>query len=203
MIDGSDQGDPLSAKELYRLARLHVAHHQAYPVTYHWHWLRVVEGHDPDIPLPPGDLRVELAGSIQLVPAAHFEVAERTKRLVLVVDDDPNIRRTLHTALTRAGYDVLQAADGEEGTRLWQEQGPDLIVTDIHMPRKSGLLLIEDLQTYGSTTPIIAMTDGGPATNLTLLGVAKLLGSVRTIPKPYSLDQMVNAVNEELRRIGG
>jgi DNA-binding response OmpR family regulator len=83
---------------------------------------------------------------------------------------------------------------------LWQEKGPDLIVTDIHMPRKSGLLLIHDLRTHGSPTPIIAMSDGGPAGNLNLLGLVTLLGSVRTVPKPYTLDEMVKAVNQELSR---
>jgi CheY-like chemotaxis protein len=62
------------------------------------------------------------------------------------VDDDPSIRRTLQIALSNAGYEVLQAQDGEEAIRLWHETGPDLILTDIHMPRKSGLLLIEELQ---------------------------------------------------------
>jgi CheY-like chemotaxis protein len=127
-------------------------------------------------------------------------IAERAKRLILVVDDDSVIRRTLQVALNNAGYDVLQASDGEEATRLWQDSGPDLILTDIHMPRKSGLLLIEDLQTHGSSTPVIAMTDGGPSGNLNLLGVAKLLGSVRAVPKPYSLDEMLQAVNQELSR---
>lgn len=189
-----------SANESRRLARLRPGYHQAYPLTYHEHWLRVADGYDADIPLAPGNIRVELAGGIQEVPADHFEIAQRTRWLILVVDDDANIRRTLETVLTRAGYEVIQARDGEEGTALWHQYGPDLIVTDIHMPRKSGLLLIQDLQTHGSTTPIIAMTDGGPAANLGLLSVAKMLGSVRTVPKPYSLDDMVKAVQEELER---
>jgi DNA-binding response OmpR family regulator len=165
-------------------------------------WLRVIEGHDPDVPVAPGNMRVEIAGRIQQAPIAHFEITERAKQLIMVVDDDAVIRRTLQIALSNAGYDVLQAGDGEEATRLWDEVGPDLILTDIHMPRKSGLLLIQDLQTHGSSTPIIAMTDGGPTGNLTLLGMAKLLGSVRTMAKPYTLDDMVNAVNQELSRWG-
>jgi DNA-binding response OmpR family regulator len=160
----------------------------------------VVERHDPDVPLPPGYIWVEMAGRVQRVNAAHFEIAERTKRLILVVDDDPGIRRTLHIALSNVGYEALQARDGEEATRLWHERGPDLVIADIHMPKKSGLLLIQDLQDHGSSTPIIAITDGGPAGNHTLLGLAKLLGSVRTMAKPFTLDEMVEAVNQELRR---
>jgi DNA-binding response OmpR family regulator len=66
------------------------------------------------------------------------------------------------------------------------------------MPKKSGLLLIQDLQAYSSSTPVIAMTDGGPAGQLNLLGLAGLLGAVRTIPKPFSLEGMLKAVEQEL-----
>jgi DNA-binding response OmpR family regulator len=141
-----------------------------------------------------------VAGEVLRVPEQHFVIAERTKRLILVADDDPVILRVLQVALSNAGFDVLLAPDGEEATRIWREAGPDLIVTDIHMPKKSGLLLIQDLQANGSSTPVIAMTDGGPTGNLKLLGLAKMFGSVRTMPKPYSLDEMVKAVSQELSR---
>ena len=134
------------------------------------------------------------------MPAAHFEIAQRTRHLILVVDDDAGIRRSLQIALSNAGYDVHQARDGEEATRVWHESGPDLVVTDIHMPRKSGLLFIQDLQAHGSSTPVIAMTDGGPAGNFNLLRVAQLLGPVRSMAKPFMLDDMVKAVNQELSR---
>jgi CheY-like chemotaxis protein len=123
-----------------------------------------------------------MAGGVQQVLARHFEIAERGKRLILVADDDPGIRKTLHIALSKAGYDVVQAPDGEEASRLWQDVGPDLVITDIHMPRKSGLLFLEDLQAAGSCTPVIAMTDGGPAGNLALFNVARLLGCAGSQP---------------------
>jgi DNA-binding response OmpR family regulator len=160
----------------------------------------VVERHDPDVPVMPGFIWLDMAGGPLRVEAVHFEMSERTKWLILVVDDDFSIRQTLQIALSNAGYDVLQARDGEEGTRLWHESGPDLVITDIHMPRKSGLLFIQDLQEHGSITPIIAMTDGGPAKNLNLLGVAAMLGSLRTMEKPFSLDEMVKAVDEAVGR---
>jgi DNA-binding response OmpR family regulator len=68
------------------------------------------------------------------------------------------------------------------------------------MPRKSGLLLIQDLQAYSSSTPVIAMTDGGPSSQFNLLGLAGVLGAVRTMPKPFSLEQMLKAVEQELDR---
>ncbi|MFL5403373.1 MAG: response regulator [Gemmatimonadales bacterium] len=183
-----------------RWARVRFDDHRNYPVIYQGQWFRVVERHDPDAPLEPGYIWLDLAGKAERVSEVHFDIVERAKRRILVVDDDPGIRQTLQIALRNAGFEVLQARDGEEGTRLWQETGPDLIITDIHMPEKSGLLLVQELQASSSSTRVIAMTDGGPARNLNLLSVAQMLGAVRTIAKPFSLEEMVKVVNEELGR---
>lgn len=148
----------------------------------------------------PGYIWLDLTAGAERVQAEHFETVERTKRRILVVDDDAGIRKALQIALSNAGYEVLQARDGDEGTRLWRETGPDLVIADIHMPKKSGLLLMQDLQAHSASTPVIAMTDGGPATNLSLLGLAELLGSVRTMAKPFTLEEMVKAVSQELTR---
>jgi CheY-like chemotaxis protein len=188
------------ADQSHRWARLRPEEHRSYPAVYHHVWLRVVERHDPDVPLTPDSIWLDMAGTAQQVPTAHFEIAERSKRRILVVDDDASIRKALQIALTNAGYEVLQAGDGDEATRLWHETGPDLVITDIHMPRKSGLLLIQDLQAYSSSTPVIAMTDGGPSSQFNLLGLAGVLGAVRTMPKPFSLEQMLKAVEQELDR---
>jgi DNA-binding response OmpR family regulator len=68
------------------------------------------------------------------------------------------------------------------------------------MPKKSGLLLIQDLQAHSTSTLVIAMTDGGPVSHFNLLGLAELLGAVRTIRKPFSLKEMLTAVEQELSR---
>ena len=119
---------------------------------------------------------------------------------ILVVDDDPSIRQTLHIALTKAGYEVSEARDGEEAIRLWREGRADLVIADIYMPKKSGLELIKELRAESPSTPVIAMTDGGRTKNLNPLDFAELLGAVRTIAKPFTLDQMLAAVNQELDR---
>lgn len=183
-----------------RWARLRPEQHREYPAVYHHVWFRVLQRHDPDVPVSPDHIWLDLAGAPQRVLAAHFELVERSKRRILLVDDDASIRKALQIALGNAGYEVLQAGDGEEATRLWREMGPDLIVTDIHMPRKSGLLLMQELQEHNSATRVIAMTDGGPSGQLNLLGLAGLLGAVRTMPKPFSLEEMLKTVEQELDR---
>ena len=120
------------------------------------------------------------------------------KQRILVVDDDAGIRRTLQIELSKAGYEVLEARDGEEATRLWRETGADLIITDIYMPNKTGLQLIMELRGNNSSIPVIAMSDGGQSQNLNPLSYSEVLGAVRTIAKPFTLEAMVAMVRQEL-----
>jgi two-component system chemotaxis response regulator CheY len=121
-----------------------------------------------------------------------------TRKRILVIDDDPGIRQTLHIALTKAGYDVLGARDGEEAIQLWRDQGADLVIADIFMPKKSGLQVIKELQAYNPSPPVIAMTDGGRTKNLNPLSHSELMGAVRTVAKPFSLEKMLAAVAQAL-----
>ncbi len=79
-----------------------------------------------------------------------------------------------------------------------RETGADLIIADIYMPNKSGLQLIMELRADNSTIPVIAMSDGGRNQNLNPLSYSEVLGSVRTIAKPFSLEDMVAMVKEGL-----
>jgi DNA-binding response OmpR family regulator len=117
---------------------------------------------------------------------------------ILVVDDEDGIRRTLAIALGKAGYQVLEARDGAEAMRLWRDSGADLIITDLHMPDKNGLEVIMELRAFDRSIPIIAMSDGGRTRQHGLLGDAKLLGAVRTVPKPFTLEEMLAVVRQEL-----
>ena len=57
---------------------------------------------------------------------------------ILVVDDDPNVQRLLQYTLKQEGYDVVVAADGAEGFRLWGAEAPDLILLDVMLPKLDG-----------------------------------------------------------------
>ena len=118
---------------------------------------------------------------------------------ILVVDDDPGIRRTLQALLSRAGYRVTQARDGTEAVRLWREQGGDLVITDLHMPEKDGIQTIIELLSHSPGARIIAMSGGGQTKRLDLLGNASLLGAVLTIEKPFTISEMMMLVGRALR----
>ena len=118
---------------------------------------------------------------------------------ILVVDDDPSIRRALELLLSRAGYEVTQARDGTEAVRLWREHGGDLVITDLHMPEKDGIQTIIELLSHSPGARIIAMSGGGQTKRLDLLGNASLLGAVLTIEKPFTIAEMMALVGRALQ----
>jgi DNA-binding NtrC family response regulator len=117
---------------------------------------------------------------------------------ILVVDDDAGIRRALTILLSKAGYEVAQAADGSEAVRLWRDRGGDLVITDLHMPEKDGIETIIELLSFNPAIRIIAMSGGGQTKRLDLLGNASLLGAVLTIEKPFTIDEMMTLVTRAL-----
>jgi DNA-binding NtrC family response regulator len=120
---------------------------------------------------------------------------------IMVVDDDPGIRRTLQILLSKAGFEVIQAKDGSEAIRLWRDHGGDLVITDLHMPEKDGFQTIIELLSHTPGIRIIAMSGGGQTKRLDLLGNMALLGSVHTIEKPFTLAEMMAVVSQALKPI--
>ncbi|HEU4681557.1 MAG TPA: response regulator [Gemmatimonadales bacterium] len=117
---------------------------------------------------------------------------------ILIVDDDPGIRRVLQVLLTKSGYQVTQASDGFEALRLWREHGGDLVITDLHMPEKNGIETILELLTHSPGMRIIAMSGGGQTKRLDLLGNATMLGAVFTLEKPFTLPEILSLVKRAL-----
>ncbi len=79
---------------------------------------------------------------------------------ILVVDDEPSARRVIRATLTSSGYEVTEAANGDEGYRKAVEEKPKLIITDARMPIKDGYELVRDLRNNSATVsvPIIMLT---------------------------------------------
>ena len=82
-------------------------------------------------------------------------------RRVLVVDDEENLRLVLRTYLKREGYEVEVAATGEEALALVERFGPDVILTDVRMPRMGGLDLLATLKAKGIEATVIVMSAYG------------------------------------------
>jgi CheY-like chemotaxis protein len=119
---------------------------------------------------------------------------------ILIVDDDPSVLRSLQRLLSRHGYQVLEARDGNEAIRLWRDQGADLVITDLHMPQKDGIQTIIELLSHTPGIRIIAMSGGGQTKRLDLLGNATMLG-VLTIEKPFTLLEMITVVDQAFLKV--
>jgi hypothetical protein len=80
---------------------------------------------------------------------------------ILIIDDEPQIRSMIRLLLERAGYSVMEAADGVEGIRRFRENPASLIITDLIMPNKDGIGMMIELKREFPDIKIIAMSGGG------------------------------------------
>jgi YesN/AraC family two-component response regulator len=80
---------------------------------------------------------------------------------ILIIDDEAPIRKMLKQLLERNEYEVLEAVNGNQGIKLFNEQDPDLIISGLIMPEKEGLETIRELKKSNPDVPIIAISGGG------------------------------------------
>lgn len=118
---------------------------------------------------------------------------------ILVIDDDEQVLNMLYESLTREGYDVFTASNGEQGLKLFRQEPVDLIITDIIMPEKEGIETIIELRQDFPDVKIIAMSGGGRIGTKDYLHLAKIFGVQRTFPKPVAREQLLDAIKELLK----
>ncbi|HEX4497961.1 MAG TPA: response regulator transcription factor [Thermoanaerobaculia bacterium] len=123
----------------------------------------------------------------------------RTDPLILVVDDDPSIRQTLTREMALAGFETIAAADGVEGEALFEERRPDLVITDLAMPRKDGLGLLAAIRRIDATPVLVLSVRGEEEDKVRALD----LGADDYVTKPFSLRELLARVRTQLRRRGG
>jgi len=117
------------------------------------------------------------------------------RRRILLVDDDPDVRRSLGNALTKAGYEVVPAANGVEAIRQWRDNhGGDLVIIAMFMAEKDGLKTIVELRNQSPRVPIIALSDGGTIGRSDTLEDAKLLRAIERLEKPFSIHALLALV---------
>ena len=114
-------------------------------------------------------------------------------KTVLTIDDSRTMREMLSMALVQAGYRVLQAVDGIEGLEILQNQGADVVITDINMPRLDGFGVIEGVRANPDhrATPILVLTT---ESDVAKKERARQAGATGWIVKPFNPDKLVDAV---------
>jgi two-component system, chemotaxis family, chemotaxis protein CheY len=113
---------------------------------------------------------------------------------ILVIDDDPLVRRSLEILLRLGGYEVTTASNGLLGLALFRDTLPDLVITDIIMPEQEGLGTIMAMRKEFPAAKIIAISGGGRMGNLDLLAAARLLGADDAIAKPFDSEVLLERV---------
>ncbi len=116
---------------------------------------------------------------------------------ILIIDDDEALRPMLGMALERNGHQVTLAENGEVGVKRYIASPPDLVITDIIMPEKEGVETILELRNQQPDVKIIAMSGGGPRSDV-YLKMCHQLGVCCTLTKPFSLERLIEAVDEAL-----
>ncbi len=118
-------------------------------------------------------------------------------KTVLVVEDEKNIVDILSFNLTREGYTVLEAYDGEAGLQLALENNPDLLLLDLMLPKMNGFDVCRSLRQSGSTIPVIMLTAREEETDK-VMGLE--LGADDYITKPFSMRELLARVKANIRR---
>ncbi len=133
--------------------------------------------------------------------APRVEPIPRGKETILLVEDDPQVRRMTGLSLAALGYDVIEARNGQEAVRMWQVRGPQvqLLLTDMVMPEgMTGLELADRLQR--SRPGLRVIISSGYSAEIVQAGVPNRPGVVY-LPKPYDTTTLAKAVRTCLDRM--
>jgi two-component system KDP operon response regulator KdpE len=115
---------------------------------------------------------------------------------ILVVDDEPPIRRFLRTSLSAQGYQVLEADDGEAALAVLRRNAVDLLILDLGLPGMDGFEVIKQLRDSGSAVPIVVLSvrtdEAGKVRALDL-------GADDYVSKPFGMDELLARVRAAVR----
>lgn len=115
---------------------------------------------------------------------------------ILLIDDDVQFNKMVCLILNQAGYAVRSAADGNAGMKLFRQERPDLVITDLYMPEKEGMETIMELRAVDNTLKILVMSGGSPHLHLAeMFKVAELFGANAMLAKPFDIDLFLRTVS--------
>ncbi len=131
-----------------------------------------------------------------MLPDKSAPLGGGDKKQVLIVDDEPNLRKILAAQLSRDGYDVLTAEDGEQGLAMLREHHIDLVVTDLKMPKVDGMTLLREALREDPGLPIVMITAHGTVDTAV---EALKTGAFDYLTKPFDKDEVRQIVAKALK----
>ena len=119
-----------------------------------------------------------------------------TKKKALIVDDEPNVRRLLHTILSKT-FEVFEAEDGRQAIEMVNSQKPDVVLMDMMMPKMDGLTACHLIKSDPATKsiPVIMVTAIGFELNIKL---SQQMGASGYITKPFSSEELLDKIAQVL-----
>ena len=117
------------------------------------------------------------------------------RKVILIVDDDPELSDGIRAVLENHGHKVLQARDGQQGKTMVYNHRPDLVILDMMMPRMGGYPVLEHFKGKADAPPIIMITANEGSRHK---AYAEYLGVVDYIRKPFAMERLLEAVERGL-----
>ena len=118
--------------------------------------------------------------------------------VILIIEDDRDLREMLRSALLRKDYTVLEADNGKEALINFKPGVTDLVVTDLLMPEEDVLNVSMQMREMKPEIKVIAISGGGKAGPGSYLRMAKALGADSVFPKPFSVNDLVTRIDDLL-----
>ena len=131
-----------------------------------------------------------------VVKKTDAENAEKSKKRVLLVDDDREIVESMRIALETSGYEVLVARDGNQGLVMVERDDPDLVILDMMMPKRSGFLVLEKVRRSRPVPLRVIMITANEGSRHK--AYAEMLGVDDYIRKPFAMDRLLESVGRLL-----
>jgi DNA-binding NtrC family response regulator len=117
---------------------------------------------------------------------------------VLLVDDDPHVRKLTRMLLVLQGFEVDEASSGREALDRFDLERPDVVITDYFLPDENGGDLVARLRAHDPTVPVVVISGGLDAG----APIAKIAGVFGTLQKPFSSEDLVGAIRGALGETG-
>ena len=114
---------------------------------------------------------------------------------ILIVEDEPKLRRLLELDLSEEGHRVLTGADAEQGLKLLRQESVDVVVTDLKLPGMDGLEFLQAVKRTNAALPVVVMTAFGTVETAV---EAMKAGASDYVLKPFSLAEMKMVIQKEL-----
>jgi DNA-binding response OmpR family regulator len=119
--------------------------------------------------------------------------------LILVIDDDEDVRSCIRNILEHSGYSVLEAENGRVGIDIFRHSTVVLVIVDLFMPEKEGIETIIELRKEFADLKILAISGGIPGYGPDhFLHIAQKLGADGTLDKPFNMQQLLSKVENLL-----